>query len=59
MPGHVLQKEPLGLHQRCRIARAKHDIQFGKGKFRRLRRWQDPRTGEIMKTVEVRFDLYV
>jgi hypothetical protein len=41
------------LHERCRIARAKYDIAYGKGKFRRLRRYQDPRTGEIRKTIEV------
>jgi hypothetical protein len=41
------------LHERCRIARAKYDIQFGKGRFRRMRRYRDPRTGEIRKTVEV------
>ena len=67
MSDHVLNKEPKDtfwhyagvinsydrLHERCRIARAKYDIQFGKGRFRRLRRYQDPRTGEIRKTVEV------
>jgi hypothetical protein len=41
------------LHERCRIARAKYDIAHGKGKFRRLRRYKDPRTGEIRKTIEV------
>lgn len=41
------------LHERCRIARNRFDIQFGKDRFRRLRRYQDPRTGEIRKTIEV------
>jgi len=40
-------------HPRMALKRAKYDILFGKGRFRALRYWRDPRTGEKRQTIEI------
>lgn len=45
-------------HRRNNIARCKYDIQFGRGKFRRRRRFVDPRTGERRETIEIEIETY-
>ena len=35
------------------LKRAKYDLKYGRGRFRVLRRFKEPRTGEIRETIEI------
>lgn len=40
-------------HPRMAVKRCKYDLQYGRGRFRGLRRYKNPETGERRDTIEI------